>query len=387
MPYARGRTRHDADSHIFETPDFYLPFASRSVQGRMKADVVDGLFSREFFEESIEDLNDAAFLAAAADEIATRKLWQAMGAFKRGDRSIALDLLGYSSQLVFNSFMRFQLHAAERGHDMDYLYGLGETHNRAMMDFCSSDHRLLPVAYVPLAETPRTIAFANSVLESGFPAIEVSADCPATHSPSHVELEPLWSMMAEARVPVIYHLGSGRMLDPSFLENGREPEPSFRGGDGQVTSIEHVACPHPVMESLAVLIFDGVLARHPDLRVGLAEFSASWVPGWMRLIDSAYVAFKKREKRLKDLELLPSEYVKRQVRITAFPHEDVGWVISHSSSDMFMFASDFPHIEGGRNPARGLEQSLHAHDLGQAAMDKFWKENFADFMGGRVMAS
>ena len=36
MPYIEGRKVHDADSHIFESPDFYLEFAEPEVREKME---------------------------------------------------------------------------------------------------------------------------------------------------------------------------------------------------------------------------------------------------------------------------------------------------------------------------------------------------------------
>ncbi len=36
MPYAEGRTYHDADSHVMETPDWLVPYADPGVRERLK---------------------------------------------------------------------------------------------------------------------------------------------------------------------------------------------------------------------------------------------------------------------------------------------------------------------------------------------------------------
>ena len=56
----------------------------------------------------------------------------------------------------------------------------------------------------------------------------------------------------------------------------------------------------------------------------------------------------------------PSEYVQRQVRATPYPHEDTGWTIANAGADVCMFSSDFPHVEGGRNPIARFERSMDA---------------------------
>ena len=66
----------------------------------------------------------------------------------------------------------------------------------------------------------------------------------------------------------------------------------------------------------------------------------------MRQLDSAHAAFQKNEERLQKLSMLPSEFALRQVRVTPYPSEDVGWIISQSGEETCLFSSDYPHVEG-----------------------------------------
>jgi predicted TIM-barrel fold metal-dependent hydrolase len=135
------------------------------------------------------------------------------------------------------------------------------------------------------------------------------------------------------------------------------------------------------MQTLNALIIDGVLMRHPDLRIGVIELGATWVPGWMRMMDSAHEAFRKNETRLQDMDLKPSEYVQRQVRVTPYPHEDTGWTIANTSPDVCLFSSDFPHVEGGRNPIARFERSMDAAGTSDNARSRFYVDNFVDLLG------
>ena len=38
------------------------------------------------------------------------------------------------------------------------------------------------------------------------------------------------------------------------------------------------------------MIFDGVFERFPDLRIGVIEQGAIWVPSWTRQMESAFKA-------------------------------------------------------------------------------------------------
>jgi predicted TIM-barrel fold metal-dependent hydrolase len=371
---------HDADSHVMEPPDWFMAYADPALRARLRP-------AYELNRSELQELNrhrelhaDPAYRAEEEEQVWLRKNWRATGSLIAEDRSRALDLLGFASQLVFNTFTNKELVRVEHGGDVDYAYGLARAHNRAMVDFCSADRRLLAVGYVPLVDFELAAATAADAIEIGCKALMIPSACPPGHSPSHVSLDPVWAQAQEARLPVVFHVGGGgRLLDPSYFENGLPPVPDFHGGDGNFRSIDYMAIPYPPMQTLATMIIDGVLDRFPELRVGVIEQGASWVPGWMRSMDSAATAFVRNEERLQRLSLKPSEFVRRQVRVTPYPHEDAGWIIENAGEAVCLFSSDYPHVEGGRNPLGRFEASLAG--LPPAAKQRFYSDNFADLMG------
>lgn len=373
---------HDADSHVMETPDWLVPYADPDVRPRLQPLYVSSVKPGEdsLIEQFRKQHADAEFRARDADEIWLRKNWKATGSFIAEDRPAALDLLGFASQLVFNTFENALLLRAELGDDLDFAYGLARAHNRSLVDFCSVDERLLPVGYVPLADFDRSAAFADETLALGARALLIPSACPRHHSPSHVGLDPVWARAQEAGIPIVFHVGGGgRLVDPMYFENGLPPVPDFHGGDGNFRSVDYIAIQYPVMQTLGTMIIDGVLDRFPRLKVGVIEQGASWLPGLMRTLDSAAEAFGKNEERLQHLELRPSEYIRRQVRVTPYPHEDAGWIVEQSGDEICMFSSDYPHVEGGRNPLGRFERSLTA--LSENARRRFYCDNFVDLMG------
>jgi predicted TIM-barrel fold metal-dependent hydrolase len=124
--------------------------------------------------------------------------------------------------------------------------------------------------------------------------------------------------------------------------------------------------------------------RFPRLKFGAIELGASWLPSWMRFMDSAHQAFFKNEERLHRLSARPSEIVERQVRVTPYPHEDAGWIIRNSGEEICLFSSDFPHVEGGRNPLKRFGDSLSG--LPEATTRRFYCANFVDMMGEGLAA-
>ncbi len=88
---------------------------------------------------------------------------------------------------------------------------------------------------------------------------------------------------------------------------------------------------------------------------------------------------RRHEERLRELSLRPTEYVKRQVRFTPYPTEDVGWIIDQAGPEVCLFSSDYPHVEGGRRPIERFEKSLAG--TGDTARRAFYTDNFVDLMG------
>ncbi len=68
--------------------------------------------------------------------------------------------------------------------------------------------------------------------------------------------------------------------------------------------------------------------------------------------------------------------------MTPYPHEDAGWIIDNAGDDVCLFSSDYPHVEGGRNPLGRFEASLAG--VSDQAKQRFYCDNFADLMGPQL---
>ncbi len=376
MAYVENRTIHDADSHVMELPNTIGEFFAEKHLDEFKPYMRHR--DETWVRETTAKHDDAEFRAGAEKAIMARRGHDALGAFRKEDRPKMLDLLGFTSQLVFTTDA-LDNYGLETGTTNALACEAARAHNRMMADFCDVDHRLLATGYVPLVDFDESPRIAKEALGLGCKALVIPSRCPPGHSPSHVGFEPLWSLAEEAGIPILFHVGGEEKMNFDYHNTGGPQVLDFHGGAENFTSTSFMTIPLSLWQTMSVLIIDGVLDRHENLKFGAIELGASWVPSWMRFMDSGAAAFMKGEERLKRLSASPSEIVRRQFRVTPYPHEPTGWIIENTGPEVCLFSSDFPHVEGGRNPLKRFGTALEG--ISDADQRRFYRDNFIDLMG------
>lgn len=377
MAYVEGQTIHDADSHIMELPGALNSFIEPKYRAAFieKTSTENKLF--EYYANAAAQHDDPEFRAGAEANILLRKNHAALGSFRSQDRVAALDHLGFASQLVFTTACLSNFGLEQMG-EIELSIEAARAHNRMMTEFCSVDRRLLATGYVPLIDRARAPQIALEALRLGAKALMIPSRHPAGFSPSHRELDALWAVAQEAGVPILFHVGGEEKMQNAYLENGLPYVKDFHGGNENFTSLSFMSIPLSVWQTLSTLVIDGVFDRFPNLKFGAIELGASWLPSLMKFLDSGVAAFGK-EERLQTLSGKPSEILRRQLRVTPYPHEDTRWIIENSGEEMILFSSDFPHVEGGRNPLKRFNDSLEGLD--ERIKRRFFRDNFIDMMG------
>jgi predicted TIM-barrel fold metal-dependent hydrolase len=253
-----------------------------------------------------------------------------------------------------------------------------------MADFCGADDRLLGVAIIPLDEPALAIAELDVAIAAGLKAVWVPHRPPADRSPGHLDFDPFWARLAESGTPFLLHVGGAPLQQArAWMNNGKGPVKDWMGGGENLRS-KDIAILHQGPETfISMMLIDGVFERFPALRGASVELGAGWVPSLLTRLDWVARNWIRADKNQTPFSRKPSEMLAQQMAFTPFVFEDVGVLIDQSSAGLYLFSSDYPHVEGGRDPIRRFEGFLG--ERSDAVRDAFYAENFLRiFPGARV---
>jgi predicted TIM-barrel fold metal-dependent hydrolase len=384
VTYAHREHVLDADSHLMEGLTWLRDHADAKTKALLPdlTPLLDkgGAGAGKAIQAGEARIADADKTAALEDDvIASAKGWLALGAMDSAERTRALDLLGFESQLVFSTFSVGLFAFAD---DPDVVYGGASAHNRMMSEFCSDDDRLVGVGFLPLNDPDRSLAALAEALDMGCGALWVAHAATAGRSPAHVDNDPVWAAVQDAGVPIVMHIGAGRnAVSKAWHNNGRPRPVDLHGGGENLRGKDLPSVHHAAETYLSAMVLDGVFERFPDLRCGVIEMGASWAPSLLGRLDYAAKSFARTEPMIGELSMKPSDYIRRQVRFTPFPGEDVGEMIAHSGPELYLFSSDYPHPEGTKDPIGKFERSFDERGIDESARQLFYEDNYRTLVG------
>lgn len=326
------------------------------------------------------------------------KLEQAPGAFDFGRRVAVLDFVGTNRQLmypgslgvfagIFYSQARDLKRYSSIGGDTKarraYARRLAKIYNEWCVRQTRQHSRLHTVALL-IDETPEEMyTTAKDLINKGVRGFWFAVDePPGGVSPAHPAHDPLWALLAETRTPVLAHIG---MQDGVLQTWDWREAPAFKGWmefseasfDPFTKATFHIA----VQIFLSTMITGGVFERHPNLRFGSSEFGGMWVGPLCELLDYWHGVHHPLAKDRKLLSMKPSDYIRRNVRVSCMHREPVGLYISrYGLEDVFCYGSDYPHHEGGKTPIEDFTRSLSGHS--PDVLRKFFVDNAKEVLAG-----
>lgn len=305
------------------------------------------------------------------------KMEKAPGSFDIGRRIEVMDFTGVRRQIMYPGIAAIYAHALYNkaddpkvfrsitGDRKAYAYRLMDLYN----DWCGrvsrAQDRVRPTALL-IDDTPEAMyEKARKLVDKGVRLFMLATDePPGGVSPASPRMDPVWDLLAEANCPVLGHISiSEKLLATLEWRNA----PAFQGWmlgaefslDPWTLSNIHLQ----IQNYLMTMVLGGVFDRHPKLMFGTAEFTGHWVGPLAENMDRFYgsTPFPSAQAHTK-LKLKPSDYIRRNLRVACFDFEPVGTYIDrYGFEDVFCYASDYPHHEGGKAPMESFVKNLAGH--------------------------
>ena len=240
--------------------------------------------------------------------------------------------------------------------------------------------RLHPVAHLTL----RDLGWLESQLEALARAgVRVAMMAPALVDGkplSHPSLDRAWSAFVHHGVSPVFHVADQpRVFDDAWYGEPQSAEPSRR--EAEAFALDTVFLYVPAALATTDLILNGVFERHPRLRLGIVELSAVWVPMYLMMLDGGSQFVARLTGHARPLALRPSDYFRRQVRVSCFAYELPARIAKHlASDDVLMACSDYPHSEGTAHPLEDYASGRHGIEPARAP--GLFERNAAFLLGG-----
>ena len=324
--------------------------------------------------EELSDLQPAAYAAASDDPF-----------YAGAARVQELDVQGVDVQFLnFTYASGATLRAMQAGR-MDLFADIQAAYNTFASNMVEGySDRLLPVCRMDISNIDWCVAELTRMRARGSRAFWVLQD--DEKSLSHPDYDRMWSAAEDLGMIAYVHVFFSRGGAPphkSWANNGRGLKAYQEGVTGADARAD-------IKGFLNAMVFDGVLERHPRLNVIIAECGYSWFLPMVFEFDNrtkGMFADGTPQESFYKLPLEPSEYLARQVKISplagAVDNGDEFFTVADMlerlpDPDMFVYSSDYPHIEGRQHAKKLFEAELPADDT---IRERFYGGAMAEVLG------
>ena len=244
--------------------------------------------------------------------------------------------------------------------------------------FDRPDHRIIAAPIISLADPEKAVDEVEFVLARGARLILVRpAPVPGVVKPRSLGdplHDPVWARLAEASVPVGFHLSDSGYLAIAALWGGKS---TFEGFGAKDPLDQVLLDDRAIHDTMASMIVHGVFTRHPQLKAVSIENGSYFVH---RLIKRLKKAANTAPKYFPED---PVEQVRNNVWIAPYYEDDLPQLAETIGVDKILFGSDWPHGEGLESPVAFTEE-LTA--FGEADIRKIMRDNALDLLGVKVSA-
>jgi predicted TIM-barrel fold metal-dependent hydrolase len=244
--------------------------------------------------------------------------------------------------------------------------------------FDRPDHRIIAAPIISLADPEKAVDEVEFVLARGAKLILVRpAPVPGVVTPRSLGdalHDPVWARLADAGVPVGFHLSDSGYLAIATLWGGKS---TFEGFGAKDPLDQVLLDDRAIHDTMASMIVHGVFTRHPKLKAVSIENGSYFVH---RLIKRLKKAANTAPKYFPED---PVEQLKNNVWIAPYYEDDLPQLAETIGVDKILFGSDWPHGEGLESPLVFTEE-LTA--FSETDLRKIMRDNALDLLGVKVSA-
>ena len=388
----------DADGHYYEPDDCF----SRHIEARFKDETVrvergaDGLGRiflrgrRTFMSVMPGDYASAPgaleglFAGEVADGFTHREVINAKDhpAFmEKAPRLALLDEQGLEATIMLPTLgvaVEYDMRD-----DAELTYASLRAFNRWLEEDWGygTDGRIFGVPMLSLLDIEQAMAELHRVIDAGARLVHLCPGPVGGRSPADPRFDPFWATVAEAGIPVVFHVsnsGYNHFYGTHWSEDPGNPS-------HQQSPLQWALCntERPVVDTLIALTLHNLFGRHPDVKIMSIENGSSWLKPLLKTVDKAAALGRRGPMLGGSLPPRPSEALTEHLWVCPFPEDDVNDLIEAIGADHVLFGSDYPHPEGLREP-RDYISRLDGCDPGITR--KVLRGNTAELLGLRDQA-
>jgi predicted TIM-barrel fold metal-dependent hydrolase len=319
-----------ADSHVVEPPDIFEKRLPKSMQDRAPK-LKDWNGGSAWFVDGIDQ--PVPFLASTVTGSGYRKPRQAKDTavgfdqvmtalYDPVERIKAQDADSVSAEVLYG--YPYLWDALKLSDDLEVRLACARAYNDWLAEFCAQDpNRLIGVAKIPTSSIKEARdELARCVEELNLRGAVLDAFPADATGPTDTNLDAIWEIAHQARIPVSLHygLGDARSAPTAGITAGQKP---------------------PAANSALPLV--GAFDRFPELKMVFSHTDAGWSFFWLEFFDNTYLRQRHLDLfKMPDPETFPSVYLRRhfwwtiQKDTAAIKHRDL------FGADHLMWASHFP---------------------------------------------
>ena len=239
----------------------------------------------------------------------------------------------------------------------------------------SYQDRIFAVPMLSLADPDAAIEELDWVLGRGARLVHLRpAPVPTENgrgrSFGHPDHDPVWARLAEADVPVAFHLGDSGYEMFAGAWGARDWFEPFRGGVDVLSKL--VVSDRPIHDTIGSMVVDGVFDRHPKLRAASIENGSDWVGLLVKRL------LKQANQTPWVFPESPLDTIREHVWVTPYYEEDMRKLADLLGTGQVLFGSDWPHGEALANPLDFVKE-LHAFSDDEIRM--VMRENAIGLLG------